>query len=246
MDLNKSQLAKKICFSIIIISLYPLSLLFISNAIIAFLVVLNTFYFSRELFYDRLFIITDFNNTSNLIKEPFPLLKSESDILPENIKKLLRTNDVQLDSSTVDKNNIILISAIQKAECLIDEKIKQLQSKKIITKKEIINFQDDIKSELVKELPEIPKLEDEWIEWSPLALHDKINDLKIYCEKCNKNFLVRDTIYEITKNPDHFKVTTVHQQNDEEHVNTIRITPESFEILSKPVLEIRQSKEVEA
>lgn len=246
MDLTINQPIQKIAFSFCIIIFYLVSIIILSNVIIAFVLSINILYFSREIFYDKLFPISTSNDTSNLKSNPFPLLQSESDNLPENIKKILLASTFQADSTIVDSKNNVLISAIQKAESLIDDKIKQLQSKRIVTKKEIISFQNDIKSELVKELPEIQRVEDDWIDWSPLVLHNKINQLEIYCEKCENNFQVQDTIYEITKEPDHFKITAVHQSEDEQHINTIKITPESFEILSKPILEIKQSKEVEA
>lgn len=250
LDIIFKQQAQKISFSLILIIFYLLSLLAISNIIIAFILTLNVFYFLIELFHDKLFPKTKIYKPLKPVPESFPLLHSESDILPENIKKILKINNIEQvsisEEKTVDADSYILITAIQKAESLVDEKIKQLQSRLILKKSELIKVQDEIKDELAKSLPNVQNLDENWIEWSPLALHDKINHLEVYCEKCGRVFLIQDTIYEIKKEPDHFKVTASHQQDKEQHINSIKVTLESFEILSKPVLEIQQSKEVEA
>lgn len=248
--LKPNQQTPKIIYSIVIIGFYIITLILQSNPFLAFVLVLNILYFSRIILYKKLFsIITLEPQQANSISQ-IPIVQTESDILPENIKNVLIKKTIKQNFSPYflkdDPKEDLLIRAFQKAEVMIDQKIKELQSKKPVKKSDVINTQDEIKLEIVKKLPEVPVTEEKWIFWSPLTLHDKIMTLEIYCEKCEHPIKVKETNYEIEKQSDHYKITSVHNRNSENHTNIAKVTLDTFEILSKPVLQIDQAKEVEA
>ena len=218
---------------------------------------LNIFYFSRELLYKQLFseaMIVNSETPVSVNQEPissFPLLKNESDNLPENIKKLFEekrsTNYLNpSDLSLASDQGESFLKAIQKAEKLIDDQIKLLQSRQILKKSEIDKVQEEIKDELARTLPEVPKEEEEWINWSPLKVQDKLLSLEIYCEICGKTISLKDSAYEIVKKEGHFLITSNHGIQNNQHSTIAKVTLDTFEILSKPTVTNNQTLEVEA
>lgn len=194
----------------------------------------------------------------------FSLLKSESDYLPNNIKEKLFFRQQQLEiavpvvqqATATEEHPVaiadlsppptegIFITAIQQAESLIVKKIQELQAKQVLRKEDIEEQEQEIKEEVAKSLPEVPA--EQWETWTPLVLQDKVKRLAIYCEKCVKTIELQHTRYEITKTPDHYVITAVHNQAGEQHTLHANATLDTFEILAKPVVTIDQPKKVEA
>ena len=88
------QHTKRIVFSMLITVLYLTFYVVSNNALISFIITLNIFYFSRELLFMKLFGTSTNQYIIHENTEPMPLLKNESDVLPDNIKQMLK-NTVQ-------------------------------------------------------------------------------------------------------------------------------------------------------
>lgn len=271
MSFHLEQHTKRITYAILIVTSYLTIYLVTINPIIAFVLSLNILYFTRELLYKQLFgqetqsepdkfMVVEQPAEQPLVSTSFPFLKSESDYLPTNIKEKLslRQQPIDLATPTVQQTlrepavvdlspsptEGVFITAIQQAESLIDKKIHELQAKQVLKKDDIEVQEQELKEEVAKRLPEVPA--EQWETWTPLVLQDKVKKLEIYCEKCHQTLELQQTLYEITKTPDHYAITAVHDSQGEQHTVSARATLDTFEILAKPVVTIDQPKEVEA
>ena len=145
----------------------------------------------------------------------------------------------------VNDNSLLeekLLSEFQKAEELIEKKIQELQAKKHIKKEEIEQKQEEIKQELILEIPAL-ETHEVWDTWKPALLDDKLLSQSIYCVKCQKLLAVKDMEYELLHTTDYYEIKTLHTTENEDHINHTRFTPATYEILSKPILTV-QPKEV--
>ena len=174
--------------------------------------------------------------------------EQELAVLPKNIRQILpKTPAIEAasvnsqDLQSFNKVEQQFITALQKAEQLVEGKIAQLRKKPTIRKTEVMKFQYEIKEEVVKELPQVTK-ENSWDTWTPPVINDKLLTQGIYCVKCQKILLVLDMQYEISKEESYYEVQTIHITDSEEHKNTTRITTDTFEILSKPILTVEEHK----
>ena len=260
----------RISYSFTIIAIY-LSMIILKIApFLAFLITLNIFYFSWKLllYYLSPETTTNNKNVNITINQSEIIPQHEQEFLPFSIKQLflkttvqpISTNNVQTiqmntqrttDTEKLTQSEEILLTAMQKAERMIEEKINELKSKKTIKKDEVIEEQKMLKEKIIKELPNVPALQEDevWIQWVPDIIDEHILNQAIYCEKCQKAYLAKEMIYEVQNKENYYELKTIHSITNENHVNTTRIAPEKYEILSKPILTIEAHEslqEVEA
>ena len=221
-----------------------------NNAIISFIIILNIFYFFRELLFMKLFGTSVVQFITHENTEQMPLLKNESDILPDNIKQMLKNTVQPTVATLIPHENTVtedpFITAILKAEKLVDKKIKELQERKPILHSEKSSIEKNLISESVEKAIKTEPKRESWDQWIPLPSHEKLLALQIYCEKCEKLVQLQETKYDITKGASCYELKTTHQLETEKHTNSVKITLDTFEILSKPTLLISQLQEAEA
>lgn len=253
MELKFETHTRKIVYSFIVVALYLILYILSKNPILSFIVSINVLYFSRELLYSLLF---ELNIKEDVIQgkvEPVAIVEEELEILPNNIKQKLQKHTKKSQVAILDTGNSennpkeeLFITAIQKAELMINNKIDELESRKktrIAKRKQITldnsgnTSQNNIKKEEKINI---------WDTWVPLSLNDKFTNLSIYCDKCDTLLHLQDLSYEVTKEPTYFQLLTKHQKENEIHTNNVKVTLDSFEILSKPTLTISPIQEVEA
>ena len=247
MDIKVEKHTIRIIYSFFISSTYLFLTIIQDNVFFSFFLTLNIFYFSRELLSTNLYIQEEQVESAMPLMSKQKLFESEREILPENIKKILRTSlEVSYKEESIGLQEQTFIDALQKAERLIEEKITLLQSKQTLKKSDVNEIQEELKEAVVNALPEIETAtkEEIWENWNPLNINEKLLNQEIYCIKCKKLLKVKQMNYEIQTKNDYFEVVTTHEEQLEQHVNTTRITKESYEILSKPILTVRPLTEM--
>ncbi len=244
---------KKIIYSIILVALNLTIYLITNNSILSFVITLNVFYFTREILFNKLFIEDEKNRNFETISEPLIILEPEAEVLPNNIKNIIQKNtslSIKTSNNELEESNNhseqLFISAIQKAEILVTKKINEFESRRIRNSPKIEEVSLEIKSDTLKNDQGKKVKQDYWDTWVPLALNDKFTTLAIYCEKCDELKQLQNLSYEVKKEPSYYQILSSHQQDNELHKNNIKVTLDSFEILSKPTLTVSQIQEVEA
>lgn len=243
---------KKIVYSFFLVALYLTLYILSNNPIISFIITINVLYFSREILYSLLF---ESNKTAEVFQEEveqLAILEEELEILPDNIKQKLQMPTKKTQVAILNTNIIetspqeeLFITAIQKAELLINKRITELESRRktpFVKKKQITLESSNNPSQYNSKKEE--KI-DQWDTWVPLSLNDKFTNLSIYCDKCDTLLQLQDLSYEVTKEPNYFQLFTKHQKENEIHTNNVKVTLDSFEILSKPTLTVSPIQEVE-
>ena len=223
--------------------------------IVAVVLTINLFYFSRELLYNKLFGIKRIEPLQAFTHRP--MITNESKNLPANIQEIIKQKYDEVPLSEYDESATMMnetedlfISAIRKAEKMITEKVELLRKQKVLKKGEVEQIQEEIKEEMIKTLPDVPTLKEEieWINWRPEILNEQLLNQEIFCDKCQRTFTVKDMKYEVQKETNYYEVVTKHESTGEEHKSTTRMTFDTYEILSRPILTITPiiSKEVPA
>ena len=258
---------KKLVYSAIILITYILLCWLQGNSLVAFILTLNIFYFSREAFFRQLFTKKETMIHAKIeTSDPHEFFsEKESEILPSFIKE--KNKNMCLEKST-DKENISIIKdpeipkpvsyytqntderfieALQTAEKLVDQKIDILKEKYTFRNQKEKQNKNEVK--ILQNLNTLPdKFEQKhfWGEWLPSGVNEKLTLQGVWCEKCSKAYIILETAFEVNKRESYLEVISRHEVGSEKHTNTAKMTLESFEILSKPILTIEKTKEVEA
>ena len=258
---------KKLVYSSIILIIYILLCWLQGNSLVAFILTLNIFYFSREAFFRQLFakketlmhtkIKTSASNEffsekeseilPSFIKEKFKSMNLEKNIIKENIS-IIKDPEIPKPvfyhtQNTDDK----FIQALQTAEKLVDQKIDILKEKYTFrNQKEKQNKNEGKILQKLKTLPDKFEQKHLWGEWLPSGANEKLTSQGVWCEKCGKTYIIQETAFEVNKRESYLEVKSRHEVGYEKHTNTAKMTLESFEILSKPILTIEKTTEVEA
>jgi hypothetical protein len=173
------------------------------------------------------------------------IISDESVLVLETSEEKIKSK-VLIQEQVLNDKEELLITALLKAEKIIDEKIQDLVKKRSIQKIEVKELQEVLKEPINVESRVLKEKMESWVDWQPLSLHEKLVNQEIYCEKCKKSYIVQDMIYEITKDRDYYEVVTIHGEGSEKHTNITRMTNTTYEILSKPILIVKPVQEVEA
>ena len=252
--IKQSLLAEKhtrrIVYSFAIAGFFLLLTFVQTNVVLDFFLTLNVLYFTRELLQKELFDLPEVLTTSTESFLRPDLTDEESAILPANIQTLFKQAYAKrpVISTSTQMHTIsdpvaqeqLLITSMQRAEQLIEQKIAELRSKRSYKKDDVQEAQTELKQELVKELPVLEQVpQTDWTTWNPLSFNEKLLDQSIFCVKCQTTNVVKTMDYNITTEQDYYEVVTTHEHETEQHINTTRISKQKYEILSKPLLTVR-------